>query len=132
MKNAFFPKTIQYTLVIIFLVVLLLSLFPQITQAINLDDVKKAAEDGGLNTKYDSFYKIFLAFLQGILALSFITAVIFVVISGLRMMASRGNEEQLAAAKKAFLWAIIGIVVISLSWFIVVRITNIVTSSAPG
>ena len=129
MKNTLIPKTVYYALAIILLAGVLLNFFPQTSQAIPIEDVRNAAVKGGLNTKYDTFEKILLAFLQGVLALSFVIAVIFVVISGFRMIASRGNEEQLTAAKKSLLWAIVGIIVIALSWFIVVKVINIVTTA---
>jgi len=128
-KNITISKTIFYVLFITILAVFLVSILPLNAQAIKLDDIFDTAKDAGLAVQFKSFEQIFLVILQVILALSFITAVTFVVISGFNMMTSRGDEEKLTKAKGALLWAIIGIILIALSWFIVVRLTNLITES---
>jgi len=128
-KNITISKTIFFIISITLLAVFLVSILPLNAQAIDLKDAKAAAEKGGLAIQFTSFESIFLVILQVILSLSFITAVTFVVISGFNMMTSRGDEEKLTKAKGALLWAIIGIILIALSWFIVVRLTNLITQS---
>jgi len=129
MKNIMSSKTIFYIISITLLAVFLVSILPLNAQAIKLDDIFDTAKDAGLAVQFKSFEDIFLVILQVILSLSFITAVTFVVISGFNMMTSRGDEEKLTKAKGALLWAIIGIILIALSWFIVIRLTNLITES---
>jgi hypothetical protein len=59
-----------------------------------------------------------------ILSLSGLIAVLVVVIGGFRYLTSMGNEEVTSQAKKMILNAIIGIIIIVLSFVIVRVITN--------
>lgn len=51
-------------------------------------------------------------------------SVLFVIIGGIRYVTAHGNEEQAEAAKKTILHAIIGVVIVVLSFVIVRVITN--------
>ncbi|RJO62263.1 hypothetical protein C4544_00210 [candidate division WS5 bacterium] len=46
-------------------------------------------------------------------------AVVFLVIGGIQYMASAGNAEKAAAAKKTIIYSLIGVAVIALSYFLV-------------
>lgn len=54
-----------------------------------------------------------------LLSLIVIAAVVVIIVAGFRMVAGGGNPDQIAKAKKAILWAIIGIVVAFMSFGIV-------------
>ncbi len=54
-----------------------------------------------------------------------LAALIIIIYSGFRYITSRGNQEQIDSAKKSMTYAIIGIVVIFLSFFIVSFISQI-------
>ncbi len=56
-----------------------------------------------------------------LLTLTVILAVVVIIVSGFQMIAGGGNPDQVAKAKKAIIWAIIGIVVAFMS-FVVVQI----------
>ncbi|MBI4224157.1 MAG: hypothetical protein HY609_04430, partial [Deltaproteobacteria bacterium] len=51
-------------------------------------------------------------------------AVLFVIVGGYRYVTAHGNEEQAEAAKKTLTHAIIGVVIVVLSFVIVRVITN--------
>jgi hypothetical protein len=55
-------------------------------------------------------------------------AVVFVIIGGFQYMTSSGNEEQAEKGKKTLINAIIGVVVIVMSYVIINVITNLVSS----
>lgn len=63
-----------------------------------------------------------------LLAIAGLVAVIFLVIGGFRYITAGGNEETAEGAKKTILNAIIGIVVIILSFVIVRVITNAIVN----
>lgn len=71
------------------------------------------------------------AILQFILAISFIVAVIFLVIGGFRYITSQGNEDSIESAKNTIKNAIIGVVVIAAAWFILTFILGVVQSGTP-
>ncbi len=48
-----------------------------------------------------------------------IAAVIMIIVSGIRMITSGGNQEAVASARKRITSAIIGLVIVALSWTII-------------
>ncbi len=53
--------------------------------------------------------------------------VLFLIIGGIRYLVSAGNQEQVAAAKKTIINALIGLIVIVLSYFLVNLIINLLS-----
>lgn len=70
--------------------------------------------------------------IQGIinllLAIASLLAVLFIIIGGIRYITAHGNEEQAEGAKKTLLHAVIGIVLIIMSFAII----NIIANSLVG
>jgi flagellar basal body-associated protein FliL len=62
--------------------------------------------------------------INAILYLVGFIAVIFLIIGGVQYMTAQGNPDSLEAAKKTILYAIIGIVIIVISWAIVFYVTT--------
>lgn len=54
-----------------------------------------------------------------LLGLVFVLALLALVVGGVRMVASFGNEQSVASAKKIILWAIVGLTVVIMSWVII-------------
>lgn len=104
--------------ILFFTSLLLLLLLPLLTAAVPINDVKNVANKGGL-AAYTSFTQLLEVIIRALLALSFIIALIFVVISGYRFITSQGSEEAVTKAKQNLTWAIAGIVLIALAWIIV-------------
>ena len=67
----------------------------------------------------DDLIHAFLLVLQGLLSILGILAVVFIVVGGVQMVLSAGNEEAIGKAKKTITWAIIGLVVAMLSFSII-------------
>jgi hypothetical protein len=55
-----------------------------------------------------------------------ILAVVFIIYGGFRMVAAAGNEEQVKAGRETIIYAVIGLVVVILSWVIVNSIILII------
>lgn len=70
--------------------------------------------------------------IQWILGITFGIAVLFLIIGGFWYITSAGNEETAAKGKSTVINAIIGIVIIALSWVIVNVITGLVTGTGSG
>ena len=67
---------------------------------------------------------LILSFIDILLLISGILAVLFIIIGGIRYIIAHGNEEQAESAKKTILHAIIGLVVVILAFVIVRVISN--------
>ena len=91
------------------------------------EEVRKAAgcpETGGNN---DQLKAVITGILNGIIAVSGLVAVVFVVIGGINYMTSAGDTTKLEKAKKTILYAVIGIVITVLAFAIVnFVITNLI------
>ena len=72
-------------------------------------------------------YGLIRGLINIILAIAGLVAVFFVIIGGFRYVAAQGNEEQVELAKKTIQHAIIGIIVIILSFVIIRIIANALT-----
>ncbi len=66
------------------------------------------------------------------LGITFAIAVLFLIIGGFWYITASGNEEQADKGKKTILNALIGVVVIILSYVIVNVVTNLVSSTNVG
>ena len=67
---------------------------------------------------------LILSIINIFLAVAGLTAVLFLIIGGVRYIVAAGNEEQVESAKKTITHAIIGLVIITLSFVIVRVIAN--------
>ena len=84
-----------------------------------------AGEGGSLMDSIIRIVQLFLSFVGLIM-------VLIIMYSGLLWMLSMGNEERTAQAKKTFINAIIGLVIIMLSFVIVNFVISNITSSLGG
>ncbi len=66
---------------------------------------------------------------SGLLYIAAPLAVLMLVIGGLRYVTSHGDQTQAEEAKKNITWAIIGLIVIILSWAIIENIIRILIST---
>lgn len=66
--------------------------------------------------------------IDGIFALSGIAAVILIILSGIRLLTSGGDQFRVAKAKRSLTFAIIGFVIV-LSSFFILRIISFVTGA---
>ena len=67
---------------------------------------------------------LIISIINILLAVAGLVAVLFLIIGGVRYVVAAGNEEQLESAKKTITHAIIGLVIIILSFVIVRVISN--------
>ena len=64
--------------------------------------------------------------INGLLALAGTVAVITVILSGIRFILARNDAKQLEAAHKTFFYALVGVVIILLS-FLIINIISFIT-----
>lgn len=81
-------------------------------------------EQGGINTASDLLKKV-INFMLGLVGF---IALIALITGGARMIVDFGNEEQVKKGKTTILWAVIGLLVVLLSYAII----NIVTGEILG
>lgn len=83
----------------------------------------------------DTFGGLVALIVQILLVVAGSIAVIFLIIGGYRYITASGNEEQTEAAKKTLTGALIGLVIIAMSFAIIAIISNILlgqTGTRPG
>ena len=80
----------------------------------------------------DSFGDLVLAVIQILLMVVGSLSVLFLIIGGSRYVTAAGNEENAESAKKTMTHAIIGLVIVILSFAIITIITNILLGGSSG
>lgn len=83
----------------------------------------------GLRCSETSIPQIFRTIINWALGIAFGVAVIFLIIGGFRYMTAGGNEESVEKGKSSVINALIGIVIIVLSYVIVNVVANLVTGN---
>jgi len=68
----------------------------------------------------NTFTGLFQVLFKNFLSIAGVVSLLLIIISGFRYITARGNEEQVSQARSGLLWAIIGLIVILLSYVIVV------------
>ena len=100
------------------------------------EDTKKAfGLDSGIaigGVKKESLIQTLLGYLNSFLMLLGIITVVIIIITGVQLIMSQGNEEALKKAKKTLMMAAAGFALIVLSWSIVGFITSALSSTAPA
>lgn len=95
---------------------------PEITtaQGLTIDDVADGCDQvGGLRCNEGSVTDLFYQIIQWALAIAFIVAVIILIYGGFLYITSAGNQDTATKGKNAIVNALIGIVVIVLSYMII-------------
>ena len=93
-----------------------------------LNNVESGAGEAGVATEAD-FGAIALKVINVLLAIAGLIAVIFLIVGGFRYVTAGGNEEAAESGKKTITNAIIGIVIIILSFVIVRVVSNALINS---
>jgi uncharacterized BrkB/YihY/UPF0761 family membrane protein len=78
----------------------------------------------------NSFTSLTMLIISAMLFIAGMLAVVFVIIGGYQYMTSAGNEEQAEKGKQNVINAVIGIVIIILSYVIITVIANLVSGSS--
>jgi len=84
----------------------------------------------GLRCNETSIPQIFRTIINWALGIAFGIAVIFLIIGGFRYITAGGNEESVQKGKSSVINALIGIVIIVLSYVIVNVVANLVTGNS--
>ena len=72
----------------------------------------------------DSIASFTAAFLRAVVFILFPIAVVFIVYSGFLFISAQGKPEDLATAKRNFLWTVIGVALLLGAWALAVLIEN--------
>lgn len=70
-------------------------------------------------TSVNDFYIALKAVAQWILVFGIILGVIFIIIGGISVLTSRGDQNRLSTGKKTITWAVVGIIILVLAYAIV-------------
>lgn len=80
---------------------------------------------GGLNCDNQNINDLIVRVIKIMLGIAFAIAVLFLIIGGFYYITARGNEEQAGTGKQTIINALIGIVVIIMSYVIVNVVANL-------
>lgn len=106
---------------------------PQVSQAQLIDNfVDDCPEETGVRCEEGGLAEIFVTVINWALAIAFILAVIFLIYGGFRYILAGGNEEGAKAGRAAIFNALIGVVIIVLSYVIVQIVYRFVSGSGTG
>ncbi len=94
--------------------------------------VNNCPADTGVRCSEGSIASIFRLIINWALAISFIVAVIMLIIGGFRYITSAGNASTAEAGKNTIVNALIGIVIIVLSYIIVQIVYRFVSGQGAG
>ncbi|QQS22851.1 hypothetical protein IPM19_04480 [bacterium] len=111
----------------------LLMMAPQVGHAQLVDDfVDDCPEETGIRCNEGGLAEIFVTVINWALAIAFILAVIFLIYGGFRYILAGGNEEGAKAGRTAIFNALIGVVIIVLSYVIVQIVYRFVSGDSSG
>lgn len=94
--------------------------------------VNNCPADTGVRCSEGSIAQIFRLIINWALAIAFIAAVIMLIYGGFRYITSAGNTDQATTGKTAIVNALIGIVIIVLSYIIVQIVYRFVAGNGTG
>lgn len=129
-------KKVNWVTVAQMAVVMLFAVLPLVTVFAPTDSVSaqlnrnfQCDPSTGLRCTETSVPQIFRTIINWALGIAFGVAVIFLIIGGFRYITAGGNEESVEKGKSSVINALIGIVIIVLSYVIVNVVANLVTGN---
>ena len=129
MKQIFKKINLVKTMEIVVAVFVLI--FPVVSFAA-LGNVDCQSLGGGLNCSTTTASGLLKQVITWMLGLAGLISVLFLIIGGFWYITSAGNEETAEKGKNTAINAIIGIVIIVLSWVIVNVVSNLASTSQSG
>ena len=107
---------------------------PQVSHAQSAieDLVENCPDQTGVRCAEEDISDIFVTVLNWALGIAFVAAVIFLIYGGFRYILSGGNEEAAKTGRTAMFNALIGIVIVVLSYVIVQIVYRFVSGSGNG
>lgn len=120
-------KKINYLKILEIIVAVVLLLAPVAVSYAALGDSFQCDPQAGQNCSITSVNELIKKILTWLLGIAFGVAVLFLIVGGFWYITSAGNEETAEKGKNTAINAIIGIVIIVLSWVIINVVTGLVT-----
>ena len=81
--------------------------------------------------KADTFTDVFVLIANWVAGIVATFAVLAVMIGGIQYMSSGGNEKKIEGARKTVQWAVIGLIIVLLSWSLLVELQEILGVKEP-
>lgn len=132
-------KKINWVTVAQMLVVLSFALLPLVTVfapthsvVAQLNSDFPCDASSGLRCSETNVTQLFRTIINWALGIAFGVAVIFLIVGGFRYVTAGGNEESVEKGKGSVINALIGIVIIVLSYVIVNVVANLISGSGTG
>lgn len=111
----------------------MIAVVPQMSHAALINDfVDQCPDDTGIRCDEGNIGEIFVLIINWALGIAFIIAVIMLIYGGFRYILSAGNEEGAKTGRTAIFNALIGIVIIVLSYVVVQIVYRFVSGSSNG
>ena len=108
-------------------------ILPRVADAALVDQfVNNCPADTGVRCSEGSIASIFRLIINWALAIAFIAAVVVLIYGGFRYITSAGNADSATTGKTAIINALIGIVIIVLSYIIVQIVYRFVSGQGSG
>lgn len=89
------------------------------------NDIAKGCVDSSGVATLACIPAVFQNIISAALVFAGVVALFFIILSGIKMITSGGDQKQLEGARKTLTWAIVGLVIIFLSFFIINVIAGI-------
>jgi ABC-type transport system involved in Fe-S cluster assembly fused permease/ATPase subunit len=111
----------------------MVAVVPQMGQAQLINEVvDDCPEETGIRCEESSLADIFVLVINWALGIAFIIAVIMLIYGGFRYILSAGNEEGAKTGRTAIFNALIGIVIIVLSYIVVQIVYRFISGNSGG
>lgn len=111
----------------------LVAVTPQVGQAQLIDQfAEDCPEETGIRCEEGGIGEIFVTVINWALAIAFILAVIYLIYGGFRYILSAGNDAAATAGRQTIFNALVGIVIIVLSYVIVQIVYRFVSGTGGG
>jgi hypothetical protein len=132
-KSLTWDKVVLAVITVAIAITPVLAMTPQVTKAQLINQFAQNCPQGtGVRCSEGNLGAIFVTIINWALAIAFILAVIFLIYGGFQYILSGGNEELAKNGRQAIFNALVGIVIIVLSYVIVQIVYRFVSGSGGG
>lgn len=133
LKSLTWDKIVLVAIAFAIAITPMFAMTPRVTQAQLIDQFAENCPEGtGVRCNEGNIGDIFVTIINWALAIAFILAVIFLIYGGFRYILSGGNEESAKAGRTAIFNALVGIVIVVLSYVIVQIVYQFVSGGGGG
>lgn len=133
LKSLTWDKVVLVVIAFAIAITPMFAMTPRVTQAQLIDQFAENCPEGtGVRCNEGNIGDIFVTIINWALAIAFILAVIFLIYGGFRYILSGGNEESAKSGRTAIFNALVGIIIVVLSYVIVQIVYRFVSGGGGG